>query len=70
LGEFDGVPLILFSQLKPFVQLAVKLAISHLFQNVRVSSLVNLECFPAVRADNLMHSHLPVPNDIITKCKY
>jgi hypothetical protein len=69
LGEFDGVPLILLSQLKPFVQLALEIAISHLLQDVRVPSLVNLECFPAMRADNFMHCHSPLATNVITKCR-
>ncbi|WP_245632301.1 hypothetical protein [Edaphobacter aggregans] len=69
-GEFDGVLFILFSQLKALVQLALEVAVSHLLQNVRVPSLVNLECFPAVRAANFMHVHLPVPISVITKCGY
>ncbi len=57
-GEFDGVPLVLLGQLKPLVQLLLELAVANLLQDVRVPGLVNLECFPAVRADDFMHDYL------------
>ena len=58
LGEFDGIPLVPFGQLKPLVQLLLELAVANLLQDVRVPGLVNLECFLAVRADNFMHEYL------------
>ncbi|MDR2260528.1 MAG: hypothetical protein LBE06_06250 [Azoarcus sp.] len=59
LGEFDRVAFILFSQRKPLVQLLFEIAVANLLQNVRVPGLINLECLPAVRADDFMHDYLP-----------
>jgi hypothetical protein len=55
LGKLDGVPLVLLGQLKPLVQLLFELAVANLIDDVRVPGLVNFECFPAVRAVDLMH---------------
>ena len=61
LGKFDGVPLVLLGQLKPLVQLLLELAVANLLDDVRVPGLVNLECFPAVRAVDFMHDCLIAP---------
>ena len=49
------VTAVLFGQFKPLVQLLIELAVANLLQNVRIPGFVNLECFPAVRADDFMH---------------
>ena len=58
LGEFDGASLILLGELKSLVQLLLEIAVANLLQNIRVPSLVDLECFPAVRAGDFMHDYL------------
>ena len=55
LSELDGIALVLLGQLKPFMQLLVEILVTNLLEDVRVTGLINLECFPAVRANDFMH---------------
>jgi len=41
------------------VKLLFKLSIANLLDDVSVSRLINLERFPAVRADDFMHFYIP-----------
>ena len=59
LGKFDGIPLVLLGQLKPLVQLLLELVVANLLEDVCVPGLVNFECFPAVRANDLVHAYAP-----------
>jgi uncharacterized membrane protein YczE len=61
----DGVPLILFRQLQPLMQLLfqlftllVELTITNLLLNIRVAGFVNLERFFAMRANDFVHGSL------------
>ncbi|MDP3228049.1 MAG: hypothetical protein Q8N13_08725 [Acidovorax sp.] len=54
-GQGNRVALFPLGQLKPLVQLFIKIAIAHLLEDVCVPRFVDLEGFVAVGADDFMH---------------
>jgi hypothetical protein len=54
-SELNGTLFALLSELKPFVQLVLKILITHLFQDIGVASLINFEGFGAMGAYDFMH---------------
>ena len=52
----DRIVLVLLGQFKPLMQLLRKRAVAHLFQDVGVPRLADLECFTVVGADDFVHA--------------
>jgi hypothetical protein len=57
LDQGNRVALFPLGQLQPLVQLLVKIAITHLLEDVGVPCFVDLEGFAAVWADDFMHGN-------------
>ena len=55
LGQGNGVALFPLGQFEALVQLLLKLAITHLLEDVGIPRLVDLEGFAAVGADDFVH---------------